>query len=175
MTTVGEHALPFETLPMDADPATARMEGVRFCVLVDHEGPVALMTEPGGSAPPAIVVPAWLTLAELAGSSAPLLLEAWPELEGMVAVDHEGDVVGVVPVEVLDDYLGAGHYLPPPTVMGPGGHPGDVHVPGDPRLPRARIRCRACGFVNTLTFFDRDKPPECRNGEMGPHVLEVRC
>lgn len=172
MTTVGEHLVPATTLTAPDQPHGD------FGVVVDDTGPVALVTA-GTSRlaelPPAVLVTPELTLAELADSPVLTVLDAYPELAGFVVVDEVGAVVGVLPVEVLDAYLASGRYVPPPSVMGPGGHAGDVDVPGDPRLPRARIRCRAsrCGYVNTVIFLDPANLPDCENPELAAHPLAI--
>lgn len=152
MTAVGEHAEPVDG----------------YGVVLDESGPVALAGDQ-----PAVVLPAGLTLAELAESPLLPVLDAYPELPGFVVVAPDGAVAGVLPVAVLDEYLGSGEYQPAPSVMGPGGTAGDVDVPGDSRLPRARVRCRDCGQVNTLTFFDPAHPPSCANPDLATHPLVI--
>ncbi|MGH3716293.1 MAG: hypothetical protein ACRDT4_22950 [Micromonosporaceae bacterium] len=170
MTTVGEHAVPAAVLAAAGDWES----GVG--VVCDDAGPVAVVDTDGRAHEPVLLVAPGLTLAELADSALLTLLDAYPELPGFVVCETDGTVRGVLPVEVLDTYLGSGQYAPAPSVMGPGGEAGDVDVPGDPRLPRARIRCRAagCGYVNTLAYLDPAHPPECGNPRLATHPLAIR-
>jgi hypothetical protein len=168
MTNVGDQAVPARTLS-DPEPVG---EG-EYAVVVDETGPVELLSGENPAGEPVVTVRSDLDLAELAESPLLLLLEAYPRLPGFVVVDAEGAVTGALPVEVLDEFLGSGRFEPATTVMGPGGHAGDGDVPGDPRLPRARVRCRAdgCGHVNTLTYADVARPPACTNPDLPAHPL----
>jgi hypothetical protein len=175
MITVGELAVPAHTL---ADPDQLGTDG--YGVLCDDSGPVALVwaDDPAGgpaTLSPVLLLPAEMGLAALAESPLLVLLEEYPELPGFVVVDPDGDPVGILPVEVLDEYLGSGRYEPRPSVMGPGGYASDVDVPGDVRLPKARVRCRAagCGYVNTLTYLDSAHPPRCANPDLAGHPLAI--
>jgi hypothetical protein len=175
MTTVGELAVPAPTVSSLDQLGTGR-----YGVLCDDSGPVALVCADdrarGLAGPlPVLVLPAGLELAALAESSLLVLLDAYPQLPGFVVVDAGDDPVGVLPVEVFDEYLGSGRYEPKPSVMGPGGYASDVDVPGDARLPKARVRCRAtgCGYFNTLTYLDSAHPPRCTNPDLAGHPLAI--
>ena len=186
MTTVGDHAVPATraargepaTPATHGEPATRATDGEPvegYAVVYDDTGPVATVDASGEPAP-AVIVPADLPVAELADSPVLTVLDAYPELPGFVVIAADGALVGVLPVGVLDDYLGAGGFVPSSKTMGPVGGTGDLDVPGDPRLPIARIRCQAagCGYVNALAFLDLAHPPTCGNPDLAAHALAVR-
>jgi hypothetical protein len=175
MTTVGELAVPARTVD-----GPDQLGADRYGVVCDDAGPVALVRAGDPAGPPAdraplLVLPAGMGLTELADSPALTVLDAYPELPGFVIVDPGGEPTGVLPVEVLDEFLGSGRYQPDLSVMGPAGHGGDIDVPGDPRLPLARLRCRApgCGYLNTLSYLDLAHPPRCVNPDLPEHALEI--
>lgn len=176
--------MTFVTLGTDTTLGAARAARADHVVVVDSDGtPVALVTElPDGDPatllgdvdwPPVVTVPAKVSLEEFA-REAVTLLEVWDELPGLVIVD-EGRVVDVVPIQVVDRLLA--QLRPEPTEMGPIGATGDATLGGDPAVPAARVRCAAtdCGFVNTLTFYNRRRPPLCTNPDRASHPLVLPC
>ena len=95
------------------------------------------------------------------------------------AVLGEGNtVVGVLPREQITEYITSGDYVMPPAHMregggGPAPGPGDSTLGGSHQTPAGRIRCRMCGYVNTVPYLDPDNPPECANTAPGRHTLRL--
>lgn len=191
--TVEEHMLPCPTLPaaLGLTEAIARLSGAEYAVVVEEGQPLAVVNGPDLTAmqtagavalndrsaplPPAIVVGIGATLSDLVASPVITLLDLQPEVRGLVVVDVDGDVAGVMPASVIDEYLGSGGFVPRVMAMGPGGHPGDPELAGPSQLGRARVRCCAvgCGYVNVLAFFDPHRPPNCQNPVRAPHRLAL--
>ena len=164
-----------------------------YAVLVEEDEPLSLvdtddlsaalaagspaLNDPAAPLPPAIVVSGDATLSDIAASPVIILmLDTDPAVHGLIVVGADGEIVGVLPAVVIDEYLGSGNFVPRATTMGPASHPGDINVPGAVQLARARVRCRApgCGFINSLSFFDSHVPPICQNRVPESHRLVLR-
>jgi hypothetical protein len=89
---------------------------------------------------------------------------------GAIVLDDAG-IVGVLPVAVVDTYLGSGAYELPTTTMGPSAKGGDASLAGAFQTPRGKLVCAVCGYSNTVAFFDEEYPPLCQNTEVPEHRL----
>jgi hypothetical protein len=153
-----------------------------FFVVVDGRGrPVALVTDedlaravtagaatlldPKAELPPTVVVGAGRDIGEVAGSQ--FMGFANLGARGLVLLDDAGaGVVGVVSFGALVAAASAG-----PLVLS--ATSGGGALGGDPTTPRAEVKCKTCGHVNTVPFIDRHHPPECQNTADGLHPLGV--
>ncbi|TDO46724.1 hypothetical protein EV643_110107 [Kribbella sp. VKM Ac-2527] len=153
------------------EPPSGRSAGSRYVVLaLAGHGPVAV-AEGAGDFRPAVVIGAEVRLADLVAADGMSLLDLDPY--GLVVVDAD-TVVGVVPGEVLDEYLGAGQ-APVPRPMGPLESAAGGQLHGSHTTPAAVVMCAApgCNHPNPLAFFDRRHPPACANPDQPPHLLAV--
>ena len=164
----------FIVLRAPATPAEALgLLGDRtYAVLVDETGHVlALGTAAdlaeGRALPPGVEIPAGMLLDEVVGSEAVTLLDLNPH--GAVVV-RDGEVVGVLSATMIDEAAAAGRVES--RTMGEGT---DSGLPGDIRVPTARVRCRwpDCGHVNVLTFYDPDRPDSCANPDLPAHAVTL--
>ncbi len=142
-------------------------------LLVDEAGDVLGAVTADGDSTPVVVVDADLSFAEFADSDAVTLLDLGARF---VALAEAGRPIGLVPVETIGAYLAGGDYAARPTTMS-GAHGGnaDGSLHGDPQVGTARVRCAhpGCGHINTLTFFDPDRPPPCASPVPPPHPLAI--
>jgi hypothetical protein len=83
-------------------------------------------------------------------------------------------VVGVLPVEAVEEYLGSGEYELPTKTMGPSASAGDTGLGGSHQTPFGMVTCAECGFSNTLAFVDEEHLPDCQNPEKPTHTLKLR-
>ncbi|MET8986400.1 hypothetical protein ABZW49_13205 [Nonomuraea wenchangensis] len=172
--------MTYRSLPTAAslDEARARLTEVEHILLLGPDGaPSALLTADlvdRAAWPPLLTIPAGMSAAEFAASTAVTLLDLSDDIVGVVAVD-DGRPVGVLPIAAVDDALTAEATHPHPTTMGPYGPTGDGALAGDVALPKALVRCHwpGCGFVNQLLFYDRSAPPPCANPSSAAHTLVI--
>ena len=162
----------FAVLPSSLAPADAlaRLGDRTYAVLVDEAGRVIALgtaTEllEGADLPPAVEIPAGLPLDKVLDGEAVTLLDL--NRHGAVVVEAR-TVVGVVPAEVIDEEVATGKHVGSRTM-------GDAQLPGEVRVPVARVVClwRGCGFVNEITFYDPDRPQDCGNPELPAHAIVV--
>jgi hypothetical protein len=152
----------FVVLQQETTPAEAlRLLGDRkYAVVVDETGHVVALgtaTElaEGRPLPPGVEIPAGIPLVEVVNGEAVTLLEL--NSHGAVVV-RESEVLGVVPASVIDETVASGHVAS--RTMG---EASDSALPGDIRVPTARIMCAwlGCGYINVITFYDPDRPSSC--------------
>ncbi|MCW6004795.1 hypothetical protein K1W54_09375 [Micromonospora sp. CPCC 205371] len=129
--------------------------------------------ESGAPPPPAVLVPADWTFAQLVESDVITLLDL--TTAGVVLMDG-GRPAGVVPLDRIRRYLIDEGSAVRTRVQGDGDAAADAVLPGDYQTGRARVACAApgCGYVNTLAFFDRNRPPTCANTALPTHPLSIR-
>ncbi|KJK52612.1 hypothetical protein [Streptomyces sp. NRRL F-4428] len=131
-------------------------------------GTAAPTSAAGGSLPPAVLLPAHLTLDELLTGEAVTLLPLNPF--GAVVIGPRG-VLGVLEHPTIARHA-AGVHVPPGRTRSDLAHPEDGVLPGAVGVPVARVLCR-CGRLNQVTLYDPDYPPAC-TGDESAHPLEPR-
>lgn len=47
------------------------------------------------------------------------------------------------------------------------------NLPGNPLPYPAEVKCKQCGYLNTVPFVDVHHPPGCKNPAPPPHPLKV--
>jgi CBS domain-containing protein len=121
---------------------------------------------------PAILVPADWTVTRLVESDAVTLMDLSNSV--IVLVDEERPV-GVVSLNRIRAAVAADSQGVSTRPLGDGDSTADATLAGDVGIGRARLLCHepGCGFVNTLTFFDRLRPPDCANPARPPHRLRL--
>jgi hypothetical protein len=175
--------LPGQTAP---DEAISALGERRYVVVVDGDtvssvlsaGAVATAAAAGlpaiaaAAALPCVVAPERTTFAEFCDSLSITLLDLGAD--AIVLLDDGDRVSGVLPAQVIHQYLGSGGHTPQPEEMGPHGSTDDNTMHGRPRLPLARVLCRepGCGLVNSLPYYDPRRPPRCQNPS-SPHRLRT--
>ncbi|MGK3206875.1 hypothetical protein [Amycolatopsis sp. MEPSY49] len=164
----------FVVLREPASPAEALgLLGDRtYAVLVDESGHVlALGTAAdlaeGRALPPGVEIPIGIPLDDVVGGEAVTLLDLNPH--GAVVV-RDSEVLGVISTAAIDEAASAGQIAS--RTMGEGT---DSALPGDIRVPTARVSCAwpGCGHVNTLTFYDPDRPGGCANPDLPAHTITL--
>ncbi len=173
--------LRYAIVVASADP-DARPEGTEpgqpfaLCTAADldraREAGVPTLADPSAGLAATLVLPAALTLGELAASDTVTLLDLSPH--GAVVMDGT-DIVGVLDHQVVDDHLATTATLPGETRGPAGSLPSDSTLGGAPQLAAARVVCghTGCGYVNELSFYDHGHPPLCQNRVRGEHVLLI--
>ncbi|WP_030854317.1 hypothetical protein [Streptomyces sp. NRRL F-4474] len=119
----------------------------------------------GGGLPPAVLLPAGLSLHELLTSEAVTLLPLNPF--GAVVIDASG-ILGVLEHPTIARHA-TGAEVPAGRTRSDLAHPEDAVLAGAVGVPVARVLCR-CGQLNQVTLYDPDYPPTC-GGEDG-HPLD---
>jgi hypothetical protein len=179
----------FDLLPESLTPAEAgsRLTAGNYGVVLDKNGaPAALVVakdleqaashgapsllHPSAGLPPTVIVGGEVEMQIFAESGAMTLFDVG--VRGAVVLGDEG-VVGVLPVEAVDEYLGSGEYELPTKTMGPSASVGDTGLGGAHQTPLGRVTCAACGFVNTVFFLDKEHLPTCQNPGRPTHTLSL--
>lgn len=96
-------------------------------------------------------------------------------LDSRGAIILDADIVGVVPIEVIFDYL-SNDYEPPSASMGNNDSSivsSDSLLGGSIRLARIPVRCTICKYMNTLAFYDPERQQECQNPTGERHQLRI--
>ena len=141
------------------------------------------------SLPPTVIVGSELQMQDLVESGALTLFDVGAR--GAVVLGDEG-VVGVLPVAVVDKYLGSGEYELPTKPQGPtaaisgtglgGTHQSPlasvmcvalVDLAGNIVLEPAEVVCVSCGHINRLAFLDKEHMPMCQNPDLPSHTLKI--
>lgn len=131
---------------------------------------------PAAGLPPTVIAGGEVQMETLVESGALTLFDVGAQ--GAVVLDDEG-VVGVLPVEVVEEYLGTGEYELPTKTMGPSAAIGDTGLGGAHQTPLGSVVCIAlvetkrCGYVNKLAFLDEAHMPMCQNPDLSPHKLDI--
>jgi hypothetical protein len=120
--------------------------------------------------PPSVIVGCEIEMQQLVNSPAMTFFDVGTK--GAIVVGNDG-VVGVLPVEVVDDYVNSDEYQPPVEVLGDS-HSGDSMLGGYFQTPSGIAICAApgCGYPNKLADFDPDYPPNCQNPSLPQHQLQ---
>ena len=128
------------------------------------------LADPLTALPPAVLVPADWSVSRLVESDTVTLMDLTDA--GIVLMEGE-QPVGVVALDRIRAAVAAEHGGVWTRPLGDGDSPADAMLPGDFRIGRARVVCSApgCGYVNTLDFFDRFRPPDCVNPDIPRHSL----
>lgn len=177
----------FDIIPETLTPAEAssKLTAGNYGVILDSYGtPIALVVakdleqavnrgvpslrHPSASLPPIIIIGSEIEMQMLAESKALTMFDVGAR--GAVVVGDK-EVVGVLPVEVVDKYMGSGEYKPLNKTKGLFASKGDTGLGGRFQTPRGKVRCLECGFVNTVDFIDENNLPTCQNQEEPPHTL----
>ena len=172
LADVSVMVLPWPPPELPSELPSGTSAGRRYVVLtLAGHGPVAV-AEGAGAFRPAVVIGAEVRLADLVTTDGVSLLDL--DSYGLVVADADDTVVGVVPGEVLDAYLGAGQAARP-RPMGPLESAAGGQLHGSHTTPAAVVMCAApgCNHPNPLAFFDRRHPPACANPDQPPHLLAV--
>jgi hypothetical protein len=107
-------------------------------------------------------------LEDVVGSRSVTLLELNPHGAALV---RGSEVLGVVSAAMIDEVVSAGYVAS--RTMGEGA---DSGLPGEVRVPTARVMCAwpGCGYVNVMTFYDPDRPERCANRDLPVHAITLR-
>jgi hypothetical protein len=159
--------------PPITPPEALRLLGDRtYAVLVDESGHVVALGTAAELAErialaPGVEIPAGTPLDDVVGGRAVTLLELNPH--GAVLV-RGGEVLGVVTAAMIDEVASAGNVAS--RTMG---ESADSGLPGDVRVPTARVMCAwpGCGHVNVMTFYDPDRPGRCANPDLPIHAVTL--
>lgn len=127
------------------------------------------------SLPPAVIVGCELEMQQLANSSVMTLFDVGAK--GVIVLGNQG-IVGVLSVEVIDEFIGSGRYKPLENVLGDGNttkSTTDGILGGDYQTPAGIKICAypGCSHRNVLADFDPDYPPQCKNPHLTPHPLQL--
>lgn len=178
----------FVTLPPSASVAEAgqALADAAFAVVVDPGGgpPVALLTPEDlvgatrtaladADPPTAVCLADDLLLDELTAPEVLAVLDAL-DVRGVVLVNADGEPVAVLPMTVVDTYLGSGEHRPADDVRGPYGDAGDARLGGRPRIRAVRVVCAkpACRYSNELLDYAwNGESPVCQNPDIPSHQL----
>jgi hypothetical protein len=122
--------------------------------------------------PPALVLPATLTIGELVASDAITLLDLSPH--GAVVADGV-EIVGVLETHVVDDHLATTASVPSESRTQITNLPSDSVLGGSVQSAVARVVCGhpGCRYVNRLTFYDPKHPPLCQNPAHDRHHVVI--
>jgi hypothetical protein len=125
--------------------------------------------------PPAIIVGHELEMQQLANSSVMTLFDVGAK--GAIVLGNQG-VVGVLPVEIIDEFIGSGKYKPLENVLGDDNTAKGITdgiLGGDYQTPAGIKICAypGCSHPNVLADFDPDYPPQCKNPHLPPHPLQL--
>jgi len=185
----------FVMLSEDTNPsqAQAQLAPNGFMVVLDRRGePVALLTAEdvarvvNGDAsslldravglPPAVVVGGNIKMRDVVESGAYTAFDIGIGARGAIVMGDAG-VVGVLPVDTIDEYLSSAEIAPSGRTMGAtdriGTAPPDSRLGGEYLTPLARVLCARCGFVNTVRFLDLAHMPDCQNSADLTHQLQL--
>jgi hypothetical protein len=179
----------FDILTGELTPSEAReqLAAGNYGIILDQDGVVVALIaaedleqaagcgapsllSPLAGLPPTVLVGSEIEMQELADSEAMTLFDA--SARGAVVFDDEGRIVGILPVETVDEYLGGGEYMPSHETMGPSASV-DAGLGGPHQTSLGKAICAECGFVNTLTYLDREHLPVCQNPGKPTHTLKL--
>ncbi|MER6316816.1 hypothetical protein [Streptomyces sp. NPDC001581] len=157
-------------------PVTPLNEAVAdggYVMTVDEEGrPTALgrLDDADAGLPPAVLLPAPMTMSALCTGSALDLLALNPY--GALVQDR-GRTLGVLERHTVSSYLVT--LSARGTLRSDTPSPSDAVLAGTYATPVARVVCH-CGRLTTLTAYDPDFPPVCPGPvpEAAPHPLAIR-
>lgn len=128
------------------------------------------LSQSASASPPVILAHGDVDMNALANSAAIKLFDRGAR--GVVVREGER-VTGVLPRQVLDEFIGSDAYRPDVKTMAFSGNTGDSALAGSLQTPLAKIRCLQCGFVNTLADLDEESLPPCQNQAVEPHILKI--
>lgn len=170
------------------DQAAVRLAGRRWGVVINAAGkPVGLveaeylqacaragaesLDDPVVGVAPAVVVDGSLTLDAFTDSEAVSLLDVGAP--GLVVMSEAG-LIGIVPAQILDDFLADRYGSLPSRTQGVHGT-ADAILPGLPQTGLAVLTCRrpGCGVETVIAFYDPQRPPRCANPELPPHPIQL--
>jgi hypothetical protein len=127
--------------------------------------------------PPTVVVGSEIPMNQLANSSVMTLFDVGAK--GAIVLGKQG-VVGILPVEIIDQFIGSGNYQPLENVLGDNNSITtrsitDGILGGDYQTPTGIKICAypGCSYPNVLADFDPDYPPQCKNPHLTPHSLQL--
>lgn len=176
---------------LDLPQAFAELSQETYGVIQDDKEPCALIliddlqqAASNGAAsimdllktlPPAVIVGCELEMQQLANSNVMTLFDVGAK--GAIVLGNQG-VVGVLPVEVIDEFIGSGKYKPLENVLGDGNttrSATDGILGGSYQTPAGLKICAypGCSYSNQLAYFDPDYPPQCKNPHLTPHALQL--
>jgi hypothetical protein len=122
--------------------------------------------------PPLLQVEPQVLFSDFAASAGVTLVGLGPD--AVAVVDDDG-MRGLITLNVLDGRLAEFKSSVTAQLLGPGDDAvTDAQLAGRISTGLARIVCRACQYINTLSYFDRRHPPLCQNPTGTRHALSVR-
>jgi hypothetical protein len=174
---------------LDQDGAPVALVVAEDLEQAANKGMPSLLSSLAGL-PATVIVGSEVEMQKLADSEALTLFDVGAR--GAVVLDDEG-VVGILPVETIDEYLGSGEYKPAPETMGPSAKAADTGLGGSHQSPSGRVTCAAdvvlggdvkldlgkptcvkCGYTNEIFFLDENNLPACQNPDLPSHTLKLR-
>ena len=135
-----------------------------------------MLLHPLAGLAPIVIVGEQIEMQKLVESDSITLFNAGAR--GAIVTDDEG-IVGVLPSQIIDDFLGSGESLPPINTMNYSFLTGDSSLAGRYRTPKGYVQCVAvidsfpCGYTNNVVFFDASKLPRCKNPSLPEHTLTL--
>jgi hypothetical protein len=173
---------------LTSNEAVAQLAGDAYGIVVDSGGSpvalvsaedvkqaasqgVALLKDSLANLPPVVVIGSEVTMQALAESSTMTLFDIGAR--GAVLLDDANTIVGVLPLDAIDEYLGSGAYELLIKTMGSPSNVGDANLGGSHQTPVGKVICKACSFVNTVTYLDKKRLPACQNPNVPSHTLKL--
>jgi hypothetical protein len=137
-----------------------------------NSGATSLL-HPKSGLPPTVLVGCEVKMQDLADQAVMTLFKVGAR--GAIALDDEEKVVGVLPVEALNQYLES---TPVERTIGElalSGAAGDTGLAGSHQLPVGTVKCAepGCGYQNKVPFLDPDYLPTCKNPNLPSHTLKL--
>jgi hypothetical protein len=90
-----------------------------------------------------------------------------------LALDDEGQAVGVLPVEALNKYVDSTPVEQTIDELSLSASGGDSGLPGALQIPDGTVVCAACGHLNKVTYLDPEYLPTCKNPNPPSHTLKL--
>jgi hypothetical protein len=182
----------FDWLPgiLTSTEAIAQLKENYYGIVVDENNrPIALVVaedveraakssassllHPKSGLPPTVFVGCEVKMQDLADQAVMTLFKVGAR--GAIALDDEEKVVGVLPVETLNQYLDSAPVEPTISELALSGAAGDTGLAGSHQLPVGTVICAEskCGYQNKVPFLDPDYLPTCKNPNLPSHTLKL--
>ncbi|MEW6494542.1 MAG: hypothetical protein AB1589_18795 [Cyanobacteriota bacterium] len=129
------------------------------------------LLHPKSGLPPTVLVGCQVKMQDLADPATMTLFKVGAR--GAIALDDEGNIVGVLPVEALNQYLDNTPVQRTISELAPSGGGGDTGLPGALQLPNGIVICTQCGHPNNVPFLDPEFLPRCKNPNQPPHTIKL--
>ncbi len=129
------------------------------------------LLHPKSGLPPTVFVGCEVKMQDLAKQEVQTLFKVGAR--GAIALDDEEKVVGVLPVEALNQYLDSASVERTIGELTLSGAAGDTELAGSHQLPVGRVICATCGYRNKVPFLDPDFLPTCKNPNPPSHTMKL--